>query len=59
LESPGYEGHSLRILRRLAKVLRARVRVVLEPEPLEASKTDALAEDQVSYRVTRKRAKAA
>src|SRR5213594_4657437 len=32
LESPSYEGHSLRMLRRLAKVLRARVRVVLEPE---------------------------
>lgn len=32
LESPGYEGHSLSMLRRVAKALRARVRVVLEPE---------------------------
>lgn len=32
LESPGYEGHSLSMLRRVAKVLHARVRVVLEPE---------------------------
>ena len=30
LESPGYEGHSLGMLRRVAKVLSARVRVVLE-----------------------------
>ncbi len=32
LESPGYEGHSLRTLRRVAKVLNARVRVTFEPE---------------------------
>ena len=32
LESPGYEGHSLSMLRRVAKVLHARVRVVFEPE---------------------------
>lgn len=32
LESPGYEGHSLSTLRRVAKALHARVRVVLEPE---------------------------
>src|SRR5512146_1127466 len=32
LESPGYEGHSLSTLRRVAKVLHARVRVTLEPE---------------------------
>ncbi len=31
LESPGYEGHSLSTLRRVAKVLHARVRVVFEP----------------------------
>ena len=40
LESPEYEGHSLRMLRRLAKVLHARVRVVLEPE----KQADALAD---------------
>ena len=56
LESPGYEGHSLRILRRLAKALHARVRVVLEPET--AGKTDVLAEAPVPYRVTRKHSKA-
>jgi transcriptional regulator with XRE-family HTH domain len=32
LESPGYEGHSLANLRRVAGVLKARVRVTLEPE---------------------------
>jgi len=33
LESPAYEGHSLSMLRRVAAVLHARVRVVLEPLP--------------------------
>jgi|SRR5580765_3601703 len=32
LESPGYEGHSLANLRRVADVLHARVRVTFEPE---------------------------
>jgi DNA-binding XRE family transcriptional regulator len=32
LESPGYEGHSFRMLRRVAKALHARVRVVFEME---------------------------
>lgn len=31
LESPGYEGHSLSMLRRVAKALGARVSVVIEP----------------------------
>jgi DNA-binding XRE family transcriptional regulator len=31
LESPGYEGHSLSMLRRVAEALHARVRVVFEP----------------------------
>ena len=56
LESPGYEGHSLSMLRRVAKALRARVRVVLEPD--SAGKADALAEDPVPYRVKRTAAKA-
>lgn len=47
LESPGYEGHSLSTLRRVAKVLHARVRVVLESE------SNALAEDPVPYRTRR------
>jgi transcriptional regulator with XRE-family HTH domain len=32
LESPGYEGHSLGMLRHVAKALSAKVRVVLERE---------------------------
>src|SRR5216110_2266413 len=32
LESPGYEGHSLGMLRRVAKALKAKLRVVLEPQ---------------------------
>jgi len=32
LESPIYEGHSLSMLRRVAEVLHARVRVTFEPE---------------------------
>src|SRR5947207_4562712 len=55
LESPRYEGHSLSMLRRVARALRARVRVVLEPEP--ASVAAALSEDQVRYRVKRTLAK--
>jgi transcriptional regulator with XRE-family HTH domain len=35
LESPGYEGHSLSMLRRVAEVLHARVRVVFEPAQSE------------------------
>lgn len=32
LESPNYEGHSLSNLRRIARVLKVRVRIVFEPE---------------------------
>ena len=49
LESPGYEGHSLSMLRRVAKALHARVRVVLEAE--SQGKAEALAEAGVPYRV--------
>jgi transcriptional regulator with XRE-family HTH domain len=53
LESPSYEGHSLSMLRRVAKVLNARVRVVLETD--SGPGTPALAETPVPYRVkTRK-----
>lgn len=51
LESPDYEGHSLSMLRRVAKVLNARVRVVIE--------AGGLAEDPVPYRVKRTPAKSA
>jgi ribosome-binding protein aMBF1 (putative translation factor) len=54
LESPGYEGHSLSMLRRVAKALHARVRVVLEAD--EPGKADALAETPVAYRARRKAA---
>lgn len=32
LESPGYEGHSLSMLRRVAEALHARIRVTFEPQ---------------------------
>ncbi|MBI4839380.1 MAG: helix-turn-helix transcriptional regulator [Nitrospirae bacterium] len=35
LESPGYEGHSLSMLRRVAEALHAQVHVVFEPEKKE------------------------
>ena len=38
LESPGYEGHSLTNLRRVAGALNARVRVVFEPEETKKSR---------------------
>lgn len=48
LESPGYEGHSLSMLRRVARELNARVRVVIEPE--EAAVTYGVAEPIARYR---------
>jgi len=51
LESPAYEGHSLAMLRRVAKVLSAKVRVVLEPE--NEATGSRLAESPVPYRVKR------
>ena len=55
LESPGYEGHSLSMLRRVANVLHARVRVVFEPTKV----TDEMrvAEPSVPYRARRAKAK--
>ncbi|HEV2393544.1 MAG TPA: helix-turn-helix transcriptional regulator [Verrucomicrobiae bacterium] len=51
LESASYEGHSLSMLRRVAKALSAKVRVILEPEPeTEASRP---AETSPPYRVRR------
>jgi transcriptional regulator with XRE-family HTH domain len=52
LESASYEGHSLSTLRRVAKVLRAKVRVVLEPA--DATQSSRLAESPVPYRVKRR-----
>lgn len=51
LESPGYEGHSLSTLRRVAKVLHARVRVVFEPEKTRAGMR--VAEAAAPYRAKR------
>ncbi|HEY3150715.1 MAG TPA: helix-turn-helix transcriptional regulator [Candidatus Binatia bacterium] len=55
LESPGYEGHSLSMLRRVASVLRARVRVVFEPAEREGRLH--VAESSVSYGRKRKKTK--
>jgi transcriptional regulator with XRE-family HTH domain len=53
LESPSYEGHSLSMLRRVAKVLRAKVRVVFEPEG--DTRASHLAESPTPYTVQRVR----
>ena len=55
LESPGYEGHSLSMLRRVARVLSAKVRVVIESDG-EAPRSR-LAESPVPFRVKRRPAK--
>ena len=55
LESTGYEGHSLSMLRRVAVALKARVRVIIEreTEPLQ------VAETQAPYRTKRRARKTA
>ena len=55
LESPYYEGHSLSMLRRVASVLRARVRVVFEPAQRK-SRTQ-VAESAASYGTKREKTK--
>jgi len=55
LESPGYEGHSLSMLRRVAGVLRARVRVVFEPAARKSRMQ--IAEFPASYGAKRKKTK--
>ncbi|MEK6301070.1 MAG: helix-turn-helix transcriptional regulator [Acidobacteriota bacterium] len=47
LESPGYEGHSLSMLRRVADALQARVRIVFEPAPTRNGKR--IAESRAPY----------
>ena len=49
LESSGYEGHSLSMLRRVAEALHARVRVVFEPDADETGLH--VAEGGAAYRV--------
>ncbi|MBI5524750.1 MAG: helix-turn-helix transcriptional regulator [Deltaproteobacteria bacterium] len=51
LESPGYEGHSLANLRRVARALHARVRVVFERESDDGLR---VADIGASYRPARR-----
>ncbi len=53
LESPGYEGHSLSMLRRVAEALHARVRVVFEMD--EEQPGLHIAEGSDPYRAKRSR----
>jgi len=55
LESPGYEGHSLSTLRRVADALHARVHVVFEPA--KTGNGVRIAESAESYRAKRARTK--
>ena len=55
LESPGYEGHSLSTLRRVAGVLHARVRIVFEPA--KVTNEMHVAEPPGPYRAKRAKAK--
>ena len=57
LESPGYEGHSLSMLRRVARVLNAQVRVVFETR--EKASTSRTAEPPGRYRTKRRPTKRA
>jgi transcriptional regulator with XRE-family HTH domain len=57
LESPGYEGHSLSMLRRVARVLNAHVRVVFETR--EKASTSRVAESCGRYRTKRRATKSA
>lgn len=49
LESPSYEGHSLSMLRRVAEILGATVRVVIEPR--KNSSRTVVAEAEGRYRM--------
>ena len=55
LESPGYEGHSLSTLRRVADVLNARVRVVFDSDTKGTGMR--VAEAAATYRTKRVRTK--
>jgi DNA-binding XRE family transcriptional regulator len=55
LESPGYEGHSLSMLRRVARVLNAQVRVVFETG--RKTSPNRIAERPGKYRASRRRRK--
>ena len=53
LESPGYEGHSLSMLRRVARALNAHVRVIFETR--EKASTSRITEPSARYRTKRRR----
>ncbi len=53
LESPSYEGHSLSMLRRVAEVLGASVRVEIQPG--KSQKLPIVAERRVAYRAKMKK----
>jgi transcriptional regulator with XRE-family HTH domain len=53
LESPSYEGHSLGMLRRVAKVLHARLHIVFQPE--QAKTRPQVAESTAFYGAKRTR----
>ncbi len=55
LESPGYEGHSLSMLRRVADALHARLRIVFEPA--KTGNGMRIAESGAPYRAKRARTK--
>jgi transcriptional regulator with XRE-family HTH domain len=55
LESPGYEGHSLSMLRRVAAALHARVRIVFETTTTRNGKH--IAEPRAAYDAKRARGK--
>jgi transcriptional regulator with XRE-family HTH domain len=57
LESPDYEGHSLSMLRRVARVLNAHVRVTFEAR--EKASTRRVAEQPERYRAKRRARKSA
>src|SRR6266700_3931505 len=52
LESPSYEGHSLSMLRRVARVLNAHVRVIFEPQAKVSA--NRVAERPARYRTKRR-----
>jgi transcriptional regulator with XRE-family HTH domain len=57
LESPGYEGHSLSMLRRVARALNAHVRVIFETR--KETSTSRVAEKSARYRSKRRSTKSA
>ena len=54
LESPSYEGHSLTMLRRVAEILGATVRVAIEPRNDRATARPRVAERKARCRTSRK-----